>query len=461
LWKKGIPFSFKKMKRSSDAQHGALNRVGCSPPEDGKVLREKIRKTKKRMAELEKQNEQFRQISREQEETARQRAMKLAEANNALRQTVEILSDETSLDHALGHVLKVTSTFMVSSLSALWLFNGNNTSHLRLVCADGEIIEAVPANTARLKREWPLESDPYLKANIGIPRPVLYDVDTHSHLTAREKAQLRKQKIEALLVVPLKLGVEIFGNFTICFGEKRIFNGDELDLLEAFGAQATLACQLTRLAASSQQAAVLEERSRIAGEIHDSLAQAFTGISMQLEAALLSRNGGEQPYWKNVEMAKDMASFGLAEARSSVLTLRPTALDHGDLSATLKRLTERTCIEGKLQCEFVEKGSARELPVELKHEALRIVQEALGNALKHAHPKIIQITLAYDRENIELTIQDDGVGFDRGHSSEKRGFGLEGMADRARKLKGTSSIESVKGQGTTVKVTLPTGGSHA
>jgi len=449
------------MKRSPVNHHRTRSRAGGSNPEDRKIFREKIRNAEKRIAELQTANEQLHKLSKEQEEAARQRAIKLAEANNALRQTVDILAHETRLDHALGHVLKVTSTFMGSSLSALWLCNGNNTSHLRLVYADGEIIEAVPANSARLKREWPLESDPYLKSSISIPRPVLYDVDTHSHLTAREKAHLRKQTVEALLVVPLKLGAEIFGNFTICFGEKRIFNGDELDLLQAFGTQATLACQLTRLASISQHAAVLEERSRIAGEIHDSLAQAFTGISMQLEAALLSRNGGEQPYWKHVEMAKEMAAFGLAEARGSVLTLRPTALDHGDLSATLKRLAERTHMEGKLRCEFAESGSPRELPVELKHEALRIVQEALGNALKHAHPNTIQITLAYAPEHIELTIQDDGIGFDREHPDEKRGFGLGGMEDRAKKLEGKSSIESVKGQGTTVKVTLPTGGSHA
>jgi signal transduction histidine kinase len=74
---------------------------------------------------------------------------------------------------------------------------------------------------------------------------------------------------------------------------------------------------------------------------------------------------------------------------------------------------------------------------------------------------MIQITLAYAPEHIELTIQDDGIGFDREHPDEKRGFGLGGMEDRAKKLKGKSSIESVKGQGTTVKVTLPTGVSHA
>ena len=99
--------------------------------EDGKVLRGKLRVAKKQIAELEIANEHLRQFSHQQEEAARQRATKLAEANNALGQTVDILSNETSLDRALGHVLKVTSTFMGSFLSAWWLCNGNTTSHLR------------------------------------------------------------------------------------------------------------------------------------------------------------------------------------------------------------------------------------------------------------------------------------------------------------------------------------------
>jgi signal transduction histidine kinase len=387
------------MKRPRAALPEPLNGASSSSPENITVLRKKLQNAEKRIMELDQANEQLQKLSQEQEEVARQRAMRLAEANKALRQTVDILAQETKLDPALGHILKVTSNFMGSPLSALWLCDGKNGSQLHFICANGEIHDGT-SNSPRLKRAWPMESAP----NIGIPRPVLYDVDTHSHLTAREKTNLRKRKIQAILEVPLMLGTEIFGSFTICFGAKRIFNGDELDLLEAFGAQAILACQLTRLAASSQQAAVLEERSRIAGEIHDSLAQAFTGISMQLEAALLSRQAGEEPYWTHVEMAKDMACFGMAEARGSVLTLRPTALDHGDLSATLKCLADRTKIEGRLQCEFVEKGSARELPVELKHEALRIVQEALSNALKHAQPKAIQIVLAYAPKKIELTI---------------------------------------------------------
>jgi signal transduction histidine kinase len=149
--------------------------------------------------------------------------------------------------------------------------------------------------------------------------------------------------------------------------------------------QASLAIHLTELATSAKQSAVLEERNRLAGEIHDSLAQCFAGITMQLEMAKEALTGKENDLFNFVERANDLARFGLAEARRSVLALKPMIIKDAGLIESLKMLAKRSNIPGRLRCTF---GSNLEedesVPVVVRQDLMRIAQEAISNALRHA-----------------------------------------------------------------------------
>ena len=136
------------------------------------------------------------------------------------------------------------------------------------------------------------------------------------------RSYLRELGVKTLLIIPLTSRGQANGRLTFRFTEERDFHPEELEIARALATQASLAIHLTRLAKSARQSAVLEERNRLAGEIHDALAQSFTGISMQLGVAGEQLAAKEGDPLCHIQRANEMAKFGLAEARKSVLSLR-------------------------------------------------------------------------------------------------------------------------------------------
>ncbi len=158
--------------------------------------------------------------------------------------------------------------------------------------------------------------------------------------------------VKTLLIIPLILGGQANGQLSFRFTEERDFDPEELEIARALAIQASLAIHLTQLAKTARQSAVLEERNQLAAEIHDALAQSFTGISMQLGVA------GEQLAAKQgdplcqIQRANEIAKFGLAEARRSILSLSSSAIEESGLTTTLQRLVEHSNIAGRLRCDF-------------------------------------------------------------------------------------------------------------
>jgi signal transduction histidine kinase len=229
------------------------------------------------------------------------------------------------------------------------------------------------------------------------------------------------------------------------------------ELLVALAQQATLAVQLTRLAYSAKEAAVLVERTRIGQEIHDGLAQSFTGILMQLGAA------EEFPPCKrkNSDLAtvlsriRDLARDGLSEARRSVMALRLDQTRRAGLEIALRQLAERSTVPGGVTSTFQGGGFATGLKPEHEHELLRISQEAVSNAVRHGHPRNVSITMSDGPAHWELAVADDGVGMEQHpelYASE--GFGLSSMRQRAGAIGGEWQIESRPGAGTRVSVRM-------
>jgi signal transduction histidine kinase len=196
--------------------------------------------------------------------------------------------------------------------------------------------------------------------------------------------------------------------------------------------------------------AVLEERQRLAHDMHDTLAQSFAGLGFQLEAMQgeLQEGGDVAP---QLEAAREMVRNSHEEARRSLAALRPEHLESVGLLEALKNCSTRM-INGKgcIVVETTSQGNERSIPPGIADTLLRIGQEAIANAVRHAHPKHLRISVNYTQNNVELVVADDGQGFQM--SSASAGFGIRGMHKRAAGVGAKLSFESAAGEGTLVRV---------
>jgi two-component system, NarL family, sensor kinase len=208
----------------------------------------------------------------------------------------------------------------------------------------------------------------------------------------------------------------------------------------------------------AEAASILEERNRMAREIHDTLAQAFTGILAQVGAAKQVLTDDVEATQAHLDLIEELARTGLIEARRSVVALRPQLLEEGSLQSALHRLVAQirtAAMDTTLYYEI--EGSVYSLPAEVESNLLRIGQEALTNAMRHANADEIRVELGYDRDRVCLRVKDNGQGFGVGSIPSSEGFGLLGMSERAERIGAQLTIRSQPGQGTEIIVTVNRG----
>lgn len=199
--------------------------------------------------------------------------------------------------------------------------------------------------------------------------------------------------------------------------------------------------------------AVLEERERLAHEMHDTIAQSFAGIGFQLQAIRNDLQDKNPTVLRQLDLASDLVRHSHEEARRSIATLRPEPLESIGLLPALDRTARRMVDGGSVHIDISSYGSACPFPVRTSDALYRIGQEAIANAIRHAQPQSLTISLSYRKNAVDLIVEDDGVGFASG--AESLGFGLQGMRKRAESISATLEIESSPGNGTQVKVTAP------
>lgn len=204
-------------------------------------------------------------------------------------------------------------------------------------------------------------------------------------------------------------------------------------------------------------ATVLEERTRLAREVHDTLSQAFVGISSQLDVVESYMPPDDSPGRSSLELARRMAQHSLTEARRSVADLRAAALDDQDLAGALESGARLWTAGSGVGVDVKVHGDAASLPDDVAHHVLRIAQEGVSNALKHARAKSIALGLRVEPKRLNLTVADDGCGFepDGMFASDNGNFGLMGMRERAERLGGEFTLESSPGSGTRLNVAVP------
>jgi signal transduction histidine kinase len=199
--------------------------------------------------------------------------------------------------------------------------------------------------------------------------------------------------------------------------------------------------------------AVLDERERLANEVHDTLAQSFAGIGFQLQAIRKAIPAEQPKLREQIDLARALVRHSHKEARRSIEPMSPETLEHDDLLSSLEASARTMVAGGSVKVNARMTGTPRPLPPKMAGSLLRIGQEAIANAVRHADPGHLEISIAHENGFVRLAVRDDGCGFVK--SGGLLGFGLRGMRKRAAALSARLEIVSHPGEGTCVEITAP------
>ena len=389
-------------------------------------------------------------VRREREHMAEERVAELAKANAVIRGNLERLAGETDLHSFMGHmVLEATRQFDAVSGAVIVLKDALQEWRIVAHVSEGELAPPPYASSV------PVAGSAFTAQYADLREPRYVDVDSETiEFWPGGLAYRRRLGVVSTVLYPLVFGARSVGFLVLSF-RRDARDVHRSELLVALAQQATLAVQLTRLAYSAKEAAVLMERTRIGQEIHDGLAQAFTGILLQLGAVeefpSCRKRGSELAV--TLSRIRELARDGLAEARRSVMALRLDQTRRAGLELALRQLAERSTVPGGVTCTFEGAGINTGLKPEHEHELLRIAQEAVSNAVRHARPHSVHISMTEESAHWVLAVADDGVGMEQGPElSARQGFGLVSMRQRASAIGGEWQIDSQPGRGTRVSV---------
>jgi signal transduction histidine kinase len=371
----------------------------------------------------------------------------------ALALALDALSRESDPDRIVEHVLRTVTAQLAASSSSVWLKDeAADLMVFEFAMEDGKFKTKSEAAIAAVSPSLPVDAIPPWPEIFRTGKPsVLEDIREGPDFPWR--AHVLAQGIITILVVPMIIAGNVQGVIGVRFTQKRRFHAGELELAQALANQAMLAIQLARLSAQSRQSAVVEERNRMARDIHDTLAQGFTGVIVQLEAAKGAAEAHDlAEALGRIERAGDLARSSLAEARRSVHALRPQALNTGTLAMALQDLLKRMTSGISLQTDFRVDGIPRAMPADWEDTLLRIAQESLTNTIKHARAGNFRMKIRFLPNSVALQLGDDGCGFEADAAHE--GFGLIGMSERIVQLGGRFVLRTKPGEGTEILVTL-------
>ena len=371
----------------------------------------------------------------------------------ALKSALDALATESTPDRLVEHILRTLTEQFGAHSSSVWRRDeAKGMIGFEFAFEDGRVVTKADRRFAGMDLWLPMEDFwPWPEVFRTGKASVIEDIRTVRPFALRDR--LLPLGIITVLLIPMSVVGRLEGAIGLRFTQKRGFRTEEIELAQALANQAMLAIQLTRLSAESRESAVITERNRMARDIHDTLAQGFTGVIMQLEAARGATTHGDLAETaKRVERASDLARSSLGEARRSVRALRPRSLRDGKLFLAIDDLFKRMTEGTSLNADFQADGDDRSLPADFEEGLLRITQEALTNAVKHANARNFRATLSVGADRIQLRLVDDGSGFDP--HMEHEGFGLIGMKERVDRMGGEFIIRAKPEVGTEILVEL-------
>src|SRR5437899_5772222 len=375
---------------------------------------------------------------------------------DVMMRSLDVLATEAAPEKFIGEMLRTIGQNLRAMRVLLWLRNPlDGRVRMQVVIEDDR---QVP-----LHSDHPFVNDPgawqkrpLFQEMLFTKSPVVVDdIDGDSRLEPEFREYLKRHRARRFMGIPMFVSGELRGLIGIHHSEKGAYRAAEIELAQALAHHVMLAVHGQELVVQQREAAILKERTRMARDIHDTLAQGFTGVIIQMEAAeeaLLEQD--PQHAIGHVRRARELARESLGEARRAVHALRPQALEKAAFADALKAIIKNTAAGTALRTEFRVQGKPRHLAAGVEENLLHIGQEALSNALKHARATKFQARLSFDSQAVSLELSDNGDGFvtDRGNGG---GIGLIGMKERAVQIGATLSISSEPGEGTSIVAVSP------
>ena len=367
-------------------------------------------------------------------EKTRQR---LAESQGIQRVTASLLRKNT-LQEVLDIICNEALNLTDATGSAVLMLE--EKGWLKVTSAVGEVLSSLD----RLPIQGSLAGQAVLSGE-----PVLAN-----DVASLDLEYLRNLAISTLIAAPLKVESTIIGVLDVV-NKVGGFTRDDLRIISLFADQAAIVIDQTQLHQQVEQMAVMEERQRLARELHDSVTQALYSVNLYAEAARLALVAGKHAVaQENLHNLREMTREALLEMRLLVFELHPSILEKEGLVAALRARLAAVENRSGLKTELQVKGQ-KALPISMEEEIYRIAQEGLNNVVKHARARHIGIILEYRQESLFLKLMDDGTGFDVPAARLSGGMGLPGIQERVRRIGGTLTIESSPGNGTKLTVMAP------
>jgi PAS domain S-box-containing protein len=397
-------------------------------------------------------------IERDRAEEALRTSEQLARSHvEVLMRGLDVLATETAPERFIGEMLRTIGQHLQAIRVMLWLRNERQDSlSLHLVIEnDQQVKPDLEHPFVKRPHGWEKKNS-FIQEMLFTKSPVVCDdIEHDSRISPEFRKYLTSRGTKRFMTVPMFVGGELRGFIGIHHAEKGAYREDQVELAQALAHHVMLASHGQERLEQQREAAILKERTRMARDIHDTLAQGFTGVILQMEAAeeaLLEKDAHHAA--GHVRRARELARESLGEARRSVHALRPQALENAGFADALKAIIKNTTAGTPLRIEFQLNGQPRELGPAVEENLLHIGQEALTNALKHAHATKFQTRVRFDSDAVRLELRDNGNGFilDTGNGG---GIGLIGMKERAEQIGATLSVSSEPGAGTRIVAVSP------
>ena len=390
-----------------------------------------------------------------QEDLARSEQLARGHVEVMMR-SLDVLATEAAPEKFIAEILRTIGQRLRASSVMLWLRNQEDDMLRLHLTIEGD--RQVPPDP-----EHPYIKDPQeWKRSLQFQEmfftkgPVVCDDIEHDpRILAEFREYLMKRGRRKFMAILMFVLGEVRGFIGIQHVEGGAYRPEEIELAQALAHHVMMAAHSAELGEQLRHAAVLKERTRMARDIHDTLAQGFTGVILQSDAAeeALLEEDPEHAV-RHMRRARELARESLGEARRSVHALRPQALEKAAFPDALKAIITNAAAGTSLHANFQLKGEPRELQPAVEENLLHIGQEALTNALKHAHATEFQARLCFDSGAVRLELRDNGDGFVV-DSVNGGGFGLIGMKERAEQIGATLTILSETGAGTEIVAVSP------
>jgi PAS domain S-box-containing protein len=396
-------------------------------------------------------------IERDRAEQALRTSEQLARSHvEVMMRSLDVLATEAAPEKFVGEMLRTIGQHLCATRVLLWLRNQSDDSiRLHLMIENDQPVAPDPEHPfVKYPHAW--KENALVEEMLFTKSPVVCDdIEHDSRISSELRKYLTSRGSKRFMTVPMFVSGEVRGFIGIQHAKRGTYRAAEIELAQALAHHVMLAVHGQELVEQQREAAILKERTRMARDIHDTLAQGFTGVIIQMEAAeeaLLEQD--PQHAIGHVRRARGLARDSLGEARRSVHALRPHALEKAAFADALKAIIKNTAAGTTLRTEFRVQGKPRHLAPGVEENLLHIGQEALTNALKHARASKFRARLSFNSEAVSLELSDNGDGFIVDNINGG-GIGLIGMKERAEQIGAALSISSELGGGTRIVAVSP------